>query len=94
MGEVGVPNQIPFLSDWINEKYKFHDTVLSSIIQNALHAVAIDEIREVFNVTPMQQGSLNRKTKPFVRYGSPVRMAVSGAVAVRRVGYQMPLWYG
>jgi len=63
VGELGVPNQIPFLSDWINEKYKFHDTVLSSIIQNALHAVAIDEIREVFNVTPMQQGSPKPETQ-------------------------------
>ncbi|MFM7426058.1 MAG: phospholipase effector Tle1 domain-containing protein, partial [Elainella sp.] len=45
----------PFLSSWINEKYKFHDTLLSSIIENALHAVAIDEIRSVFDVTPMQQ---------------------------------------
>jgi uncharacterized protein (DUF2235 family) len=37
----------------VNEKYKFHDVFLSSIIKNALHAVAIDEIREVFDVTHM-----------------------------------------
>ncbi len=53
VGSLGVPKQIPFLSDWVNEKYKFHDTFLSSIIENAVHAVAIDEIRAVFNVTPM-----------------------------------------
>lgn len=57
VGSLGVPNQIPFLSSWINDKYKFHDTLLSSIIENALHAVAIDEIRSVFDVTPMQQKS-------------------------------------
>ena len=39
----------------INKKYKFHDTKLSYIIQHARHAVAIDERRKVFNVTPMTQ---------------------------------------
>ncbi len=55
VGELGVPDEIPFLSEWVNAKYKFHDTYLSSIIEHALHAVAIDEIRKVFNVSPMQQ---------------------------------------
>ena len=57
VGSLGVPDQIPLLpiDKWINEKYKFHDTILSSIIDNALHAVAIDEIRKVFDVTVMQQ---------------------------------------
>lgn len=53
VGSLGIPNQIPFVSDFVNEKYKFHDTFLSSIIKNALHAVAIDESREVFDVTHM-----------------------------------------
>lgn len=57
VGSLGVPDQIPVLSRLINQKYKFHDTYLSSIIQNALHAIAIDEIRRVFNVTPMQKSS-------------------------------------
>jgi hypothetical protein len=55
VGSLGVPHTIPFLSDWINQKYEFHDSKLSSIIQHALHAVAIDERREVFNVTSMQR---------------------------------------
>ncbi len=55
VGALGVPDQVPFLpiDDWLNAKYKFHDTTLSSIIQKALHAVAIDELRKVFDVTPM-----------------------------------------
>lgn len=55
VGALGVPDQIPLLpiDNWFNAKYKFHDTTLSSIIQKALHAVAIDELRKVFNVTPM-----------------------------------------
>ena len=57
VGALGVPDQIPFLpiDNWLNSKYKFHDTTLSSIIQKALHAVAIDELRKVFDVTPMQK---------------------------------------
>jgi len=57
VGALGVPDQIPLLpiDDWLNAKYKFHDTTLSSIIQKALHAVAIDELRKVFDVTPMQR---------------------------------------
>jgi uncharacterized protein (DUF2235 family) len=55
VGSLGVPATVPFLSDWINQNYEFHDCILSSIIQNALHAVAIDEHREVFNVTPMER---------------------------------------
>ena len=59
VGALGIPNQIPILpvDEWINKKYKFHDTVLSSIIDNALHAVAIDEIKKVFDVTVMQQNT-------------------------------------
>lgn len=61
VGSLGVPDQIPWLpiDEWINEKYKFNDTSLSSIIQNARHAVAIDEIRKVFDVTPMVKSSKN-----------------------------------
>lgn len=57
VGALGVPDQIPLLpiDDWLNSKYKFHDTTLSSMIQKALHAVAIDELRKVFDVTPMQK---------------------------------------
>lgn len=54
VGELGVPNQIPFVSNWINAKYKFHDIKVNRRIENALHAVAIDERHAVFNVTPMR----------------------------------------
>lgn len=56
VGELGVPDQVPLLpiDDWINAKYKFHDTQLNRQIQNAFHAVAIDEGRKAFDVTRMQ----------------------------------------
>ena len=61
VGSLGIPDQISWLliDEWVNEKYQFHDTVLSPIIQNARHAVAIDEIRKVFDVTPMKKSSKN-----------------------------------
>jgi len=55
VGSLGVPETIPFLSRWVNRKYKFHDYKLSSIIQHALHAISIDEPRRVFDVTPMER---------------------------------------
>ena len=61
VGSLGIPDLVPWLpvNRWINEKYKFHDTTLSPIIQNARHAVAIDEMRKVFDVTPMVKSSKN-----------------------------------
>ncbi len=63
VGSLGIPDQIPLIpiDRWLNKKYKFHDTILSSIIDNALHAVAIDEIRKVFKVTIMQPSQSNKK---------------------------------
>ncbi|NDJ18833.1 DUF2235 domain-containing protein [Myxacorys almedinensis] len=56
VGALGVPDQIPILpfDNWLNAKYKFHDTLVNRRIQNAFHAVAIDERRKVFDVTRMQ----------------------------------------
>jgi uncharacterized protein (DUF2235 family) len=61
VGALGVPDQLPFLpiDTWLNKKYRFHDTQLSRIIQHAFHGVAIDELRTVFDVTPMQQSPNN-----------------------------------
>ena len=64
VGSLGIP-PIGFLNpeilfpQWLLERfrgrYRFYDTRLSCMILNALHAVAIDERRRVFNVTPMRQ---------------------------------------
>jgi uncharacterized protein (DUF2235 family) len=57
VGALGMP-VIPlfkFLQPWLHSRYQFYDTTLNSCVQNALHAMAIDEIREVFDVTPMQK---------------------------------------
>ncbi|PZU95115.1 MAG: DUF2235 domain-containing protein [Pseudanabaena sp.] len=57
VGALGVPDLVPFLpfDDWNNKKYEFFDTKLNRLIQNAFHAVAIDEIRKSFQSTPMER---------------------------------------
>ncbi|MBE9103867.1 DUF2235 domain-containing protein [Nostoc cf. edaphicum LEGE 07299] len=56
VGSLGIPGLAVFkkFHDQLNERYRFHDTTLNKDIQNALHAMAIDEIRESFDVTPMK----------------------------------------
>lgn len=56
VGSLGVPNLLPWLpfGNLLNRKYKFHDTKLNRKIRNALHAVAVDERRKVFDVAPME----------------------------------------
>lgn len=56
VGALGIPLHV---ADKLNKAfYQFHDTRLSSIVQNAYHAVALDEHREDYLVTlwePNQQ---------------------------------------
>jgi uncharacterized protein (DUF2235 family) len=56
VGALGVPNLLPFapLDRLINRNLQFHDTRLSRIVRHALHAIAIDENRRIYNPTPMQ----------------------------------------
>lgn len=57
VGALGIP-LVPALKKFegqLKTRYKFHDITLNKDIENALHAVAIDEIREVFDVTPMKK---------------------------------------
>ncbi|MEH1967942.1 DUF2235 domain-containing protein [Nostoc sp.] len=57
VGALGIPGLPVFskLHKQLNQRYRFHDTTLNKCVQNALHAIAIDEIREVFDVTPMKK---------------------------------------
>ncbi|BAZ29137.1 hypothetical protein NIES4074_15750 [Cylindrospermum sp. NIES-4074] len=60
VGALGIPGLAAFRRfsnqlKQLNQRYRFHDTTLNKFIKNALHAVAIDEIREIFDVTPMNK---------------------------------------
>ena len=54
VGSLGVPDIFPYVSDLLNRRYRFFDTEVNRRIGRAFHAVAVDEIRQVFDVTPMQ----------------------------------------
>jgi uncharacterized protein (DUF2235 family) len=58
VGALGIP--IKSVKLFNSEQYKFHDTELSSIVENAYHAIAIDEHREDFEPTLWDP-----KEKPF-----------------------------
>jgi uncharacterized protein (DUF2235 family) len=64
VGSLGIP-RIPWLpfDRVFNKKYQFHNTKLSSTIEHALHAVAIDENRKVFLQTPMQPAQAGQVTE-------------------------------
>ncbi|MEM8721903.1 MAG: DUF2235 domain-containing protein [Cyanobacteria bacterium P01_G01_bin.39] len=58
VGSLGLPDALPHIpiDKLINrDRYKFHDTTLSPIVENAIHAVAIDETRKSFAVTLMEK---------------------------------------
>lgn len=57
VGALGIPGIPAFrkLHQQLNKRYRFHDTTLNKFVENALHAIAIDEIREIFDVTPMNK---------------------------------------
>jgi uncharacterized protein (DUF2235 family) len=49
VGALGIPVKVA--AKWNVEHYQFHDTTLSGIVENAYHAVAIDEHRENYKAT-------------------------------------------
>lgn len=55
VGALGIPRQIPWLpiDKIVNQRYRFHNTTVCKIVKHALHACAIDEQRQTFDLTPM-----------------------------------------
>ena len=46
---LGIPDIIPG-SDWFNREYEYHDSSLDAFVEQARHALAIDEGRKLFPV--------------------------------------------
>ncbi len=65
VGALGVPDIIPWLpvEKFFNQKYAFFDASLSPIIENAFHAIAIDEKSKSFPSTPMKPSGKNPEQK-------------------------------
>ena len=64
VGALGVPLEA---MGWLNDQYAFHDTGLSRSIENAYHAVAIDEHRPEYEPTlwdtPPKEGQGDQKVE-------------------------------
>ena len=63
VGSLGLP--LHWLQMYNKKKYQFHDTTLSSIIDHAYHAIAVDEKRSTFKPTLWKQSDniKNRSTE-------------------------------
>ncbi|MFM7440913.1 MAG: phospholipase effector Tle1 domain-containing protein [Snowella sp.] len=61
VGTLGIPDLTPWfpLAKFYHQKYEFSDTKVSPIVQNAFHAVAIDEKRKSFPSTPIKTNPQN-----------------------------------
>ncbi|MDX1641040.1 MAG: DUF2235 domain-containing protein [Balneolaceae bacterium] len=59
VGALGIPGTV--LSE--KDKYSWHDTELSSIVDRAYHAVALDEFRSAYNVSLWTSDDGNMKPK-------------------------------
>lgn len=57
VGSLGIPvfPLFKIFKPWLHKRYAFYDTTLNRDVKNAIHAVAIDEIRELFDVTLMSK---------------------------------------
>jgi uncharacterized protein (DUF2235 family) len=68
VGALGIP--LPAMH-WLNQaEYAFHDTQLSKIVENAAHAVAVDEHRIDYQVSlwdPPDKGWANRRAEMVYR---------------------------
>ena len=69
VGSLGIPDVIPWLGMNLNlnQKYQFLDATLNPIVLHARHAMAVDEIRKVFNICRMEDpnGTIDVKERWF-----------------------------
>ncbi len=78
VGSLGLPFKIA--KKHSAEKYKFHDVKLSSYIQNAYHAMAIDEHRVLFEPTlwEISQNGIDKNQKVEQRWFAGVHCNIGG----------------
>lgn len=51
VGSLGIPVGDNAITRWINRRWGFHNTDLSRYVENAFHALAIDEVRRPYSPT-------------------------------------------
>jgi uncharacterized protein (DUF2235 family) len=79
VGSLGLP--LDFKKEYNMEKYKFHDVKLSSTIENAYHAIAIDEKRKLFEPTlwEISDNGINKGQKVEQRWFAGLHCNVGGS---------------
>ena len=82
VGALGIP--LTFIKDLNLKFYEFHDTELSSIVENAYHAVAIDEHRQDYDVCRWKPKSKAEQTVE-QRWFVGAHCDVGGGYADRRL---------
>jgi hypothetical protein len=84
------------LDEKFNERYRFYDSTINPTIEKAFHAVAIDEIRKVFDVTLMRPHSthIRQQKEQVVQVWFPGVMVVLVEVLRKNLGYLMELYCG
>jgi uncharacterized protein (DUF2235 family) len=88
VGALGVPmHQVWFSSDW----YRFHDTDLSRIVQNAFQALALDEHRPDFAATMWNKDKAPAEGQSVEQRWFPGSHADIGGGYARGTLYQSPL---
>lgn len=89
VGSLGIPNLLPFrlVRKSFNQRYAFHSPKLSSIIEHARHAIAIDEPRQAFSLTPMEQGEAGKNTQTLKQVWFPGNHGCVGGGDERYKGF-------
>lgn len=79
VGSLGLP--FNFKKKYNLERYKFHDVKLSSTIDNAYHAIAVDERRKLFEPTlwEISDNGINKGQKVEQRWFAGVHCNVGGS---------------
>jgi uncharacterized protein (DUF2235 family) len=101
VGSLGIPTRYRLLN-FLDRKYRFHDTALASIVRSGRHAVAIDERRKDFTPTLWSNiDDLNRTAgatpddpaAPYLEHWFPgVHCAVGGGGDFRGLSDQALVW--
>lgn len=95
VGSLGIPKTARWpISMFSNPKrYCFHDTELSDIVENAIHAMAIDEDRRGFEPTPMNANRLRGGAQVTQKYLPGYHGGVGGGSLYEKPLSENSLWF-
>ena len=98
---LGLPDILPG-SDWFNREYDYHDASLDAFVENARHALAIDERRKLFPVVPFDNLDVLNEDRGFAsedddapyqeRWFPGVHGAVGGGGDIRGLSDDALMW--